>query len=66
MFCSKNLSGPLQQIWDHLGNACGHANKVGTLISWVSTASDGRYAIMTKGGERECSHDGKSNVGLQP
>ncbi|KAI8718277.1 hypothetical protein NCS52_00606000 [Fusarium sp. LHS14.1] len=48
---AKNLPGPLQQIWDRLGSACGHVNKVGTLISWMSTAPDGTYAIMTKGGE---------------
>ncbi|KAJ4142776.1 hypothetical protein NW754_010216 [Fusarium falciforme] len=50
---AKNLPDPLQQIWDRLGNACGRANKVGTLISWVSTAPDGTFAIMAKGGERE-------------
>ncbi|RSL72447.1 hypothetical protein CEP53_001076 [Fusarium sp. AF-6] len=48
---AKDLPGTLQQIWDRLGNACGHVNKVGTLIAWMSTAPDGTYAIMTKGGE---------------
>ncbi|KAM5345917.1 hypothetical protein ACJ41O_011778 [Fusarium nematophilum] len=48
---AKDLPGPLQQTWDHLGGACGGVTKVGTMISWVSTAPDGRYALMTKGGE---------------
>ncbi|KAF4999563.1 hypothetical protein FDECE_11484 [Fusarium decemcellulare] len=40
---SKNLPTPIQQVWDRLASACGHATKVGTMISWMSTAPDGTY-----------------------
>jgi hypothetical protein len=48
---SHNLSAPLQTAWDSLAQGCVDPSLAGAKISWLSSGTDGSYAIMTKQNE---------------
>ncbi|KAF7552517.1 hypothetical protein G7Z17_g4281 [Cylindrodendrum hubeiense] len=52
---AQNLPAPIQQLWDRLAGVFDSPSMAGTMISWMATAPDGAYAVMTKGGELLCS-----------
>lgn len=41
-------------MWDQLGGHFQDKQMAGTQIKWMSTAPDGRYAIMTRKGDCAC------------
>ncbi|KAK7421474.1 hypothetical protein QQX98_002173 [Neonectria punicea] len=48
---ANNLPESLQVVWDQLGEPFQDKQMAGTQIQWLSSALDGRYAIMTKNGD---------------
>ncbi|KPM35813.1 Vacuolar protein sorting-associated protein 4 [Neonectria ditissima] len=48
---ANNLPESLQTVWDQLGDPFQDKQMAGTQIQWMASASDGRYAIMTKNGD---------------
>ncbi|KAI9151577.1 retinol dehydrogenase 12 [Paramyrothecium foliicola] len=48
---AHNLPLPIRKVWDLLGQDCPDPALAGTKISWISSAVEGSYAVMTKRNE---------------